>query len=75
MYTFKVEDTSCGGCAASIRKRLAVRPGLTASTPIPTPRMWLSMRRLRTPRDNRRRDQRCRIHRDTAVEESVSAVS
>jgi copper chaperone CopZ len=30
MYTFKVQDMSCGGCAASIQKAVGRVPGVSA---------------------------------------------
>lgn len=30
MYTFKVDDMTCGGCAASVRKAVARIPGVSS---------------------------------------------
>jgi copper chaperone len=35
MYTFKVDDMTCGGCAASVRKSVSRVPGVTAVTANP----------------------------------------
>lgn len=35
MYTFKVQDMTCGGCAASVRKAVSRVPGVSAVTADP----------------------------------------
>jgi copper chaperone len=35
MYTFKVQDMTCGGCAASVRKAVSNVPGVSAVTADP----------------------------------------
>jgi copper chaperone len=35
MYTFKVEDMTCGGCAASVRKAVSRVAGVSAVTADP----------------------------------------
>jgi copper chaperone len=35
MYTFKVDDMTCSGCAASVRKSVSRLPGVTAVTADP----------------------------------------
>lgn len=35
MYTFKVQDMTCGGCAASVRKAVAQVSGVSAVTADP----------------------------------------
>lgn len=35
MYTFKVQDMTCGGCAASVRKAVAQVPGVSTVTADP----------------------------------------
>ena len=35
MYTFKVDDMTCGGCAASVKKSVSRVPGVTSVTADP----------------------------------------
>lgn len=38
MYAFKVEDMTCGGCAASVRKSVSRVPGVSAVNTDPATR-------------------------------------
>jgi copper chaperone CopZ len=38
MYAFKVQDMTCGGCAASVRKSVSRLPGVTAVNTNPATR-------------------------------------